>query len=115
MQNIEKAYENVLRSAIGSKHQSYWTYNKQFEFKHTSWTITHSLYLSMYKTVDDFRAWIKLYGTTGGAAVATFGKKSVWEGQVKVLSDPNPPLAWEYKKLIEAESGRIGISVSPSM
>ncbi|KAF2656451.1 hypothetical protein K491DRAFT_551019, partial [Lophiostoma macrostomum CBS 122681] len=64
----------------------------------------------IHKATSDLRAWIRLYGLVEGAAVATFGKKSVWTMEAKVLSEPDPGSALKFKKIIEDESGRIGIS-----
>lgn len=103
--------ESEMSRVFESQEARYWTSTERHRALNTNWIIVHSIIIAMYKITDDLRAWIRLYGPAGAAAVATFGKKSVWEAKVKVLADPKPPPALKFKKVIEDESGRIGISV----
>ncbi|KAF2191634.1 hypothetical protein K469DRAFT_556012, partial [Zopfia rhizophila CBS 207.26] len=78
--------------------------------------LTDSILVAVYRATDDLRAWIRLYGLTGGLAVAIFGNKSVWILQAELLSSlSNPdnsggPLDLEFKKITLEESSRIGIT-----
>ena len=91
-------------------------------------------------SINDIRAWRLLYGPTTAIVLAIFGRKSVWKMQAELLGRPGRPDpgdsgdpddpggpgdAWgrhgprdraaeEYKRTIEAESGRIGVSVGIS-
>ena len=100
----------------------------------------NAAYMFLYVNINDIRAWRQLYGTAPAVALATFGRKSVWKMQAQLLGRPgrpgpgdsgdpddpdnpggpggacgrrgiNDPAAEEYKRTIEAESGRIGVSV----
>ena len=88
-------------------------------------------------SINDIRAWRLLYGPITAVVLAIFGRKSVWKMQAELLGRPGRPDpgdsgdpdhpggpgdAWcrhgpndraaeEYKRTIEAESGRIGVSV----
>lgn len=98
---------------------------------------TSRIFDGFHGSIDDMRAWRLLYGPTTAIVLAIFGKKTVWKMQAELLGRPGRPDpgdsgdpdnpggggdAWgrhgpndraakEYKRTIEAESGRIGVSV----
>ena len=100
-------------------------------------SIGSAVYEAFYGTINDIRAWRLLYGPSPAIFLATFGRKSVWKMQAELLGRPGRPnpgdfgdpddpggpdnswgrfgpndrAAEEYKRTIEAESGRIGVSV----
>ncbi len=105
------------------------------------WSISNAAHKVLYVNINDTRAWRRLYGPAPAIALATFGRKSVWKMQAELLGRPggpdpgdsgnpgdpgspggaggprgtNDPAAEEYKGTIEAESGRITISVCISI
>lgn len=99
-------------------------------------SIGNAVYEAFHGNINDIRAWRLLYGLTPAIVLAMFGRKSVWKMQAELLGrpgrpdpgdsgDPDDPSgpggAWgrpglneaakEYQRTIEAESGRIGVSV----
>jgi len=110
IRDAELAETEMLR-VIESQEWRYWTSIERHRVPSTNWIVIHQIIVAISKATDDLRAWIRLYGLAGGAAVMIFGKKSVWEVETKVLGDPGAAPALEFKKIIEDESGRIGISV----
>lgn len=105
-------YAHEIRRIFESQ-GAYWTSeSKQWTRSTRSrWTLVQAITVTIYKTASDFRAWIRLYGLFGGLAVGFGGKKSVWEVLVRVLGSPDPPPALQLKKIVEDESGRIGVTV----
>jgi hypothetical protein len=79
------------------------------------WTLVQAIAVATYKIISDLRAWIRVYGPFSGLAVGFFSKKSVWDVLVKVLGSPYPrpypEPAFQLKKILEDESGRIGLGV----
>ena len=101
---------------------------------------TSRIFEVFHGSINDIRAWRLLYGPTTAIVLAMFGRKSVWKMQAELLGRPGRPDpgdsgdpdnpggpgdAWgrhgpndraaeEYKRTIEAESGRIGVSVGIS-
>ena len=103
-------------------------------------SIGSAAYEVLYVNINDIRAWSHVYGTASAVVLATFGRKSVWKMQAELLGRPgrpgpggsgdpddpddpegaggawgrrgtNDPAAEEYKRTIETESQRIGVSV----
>ncbi len=103
-------------------------------------SIGSAAYKVLYVNINDIRAWSHVYGTAPAVVLATFGRKSVWKMQAELLGRPgrpgpggsgdpedpddpegpggawshrgtNDPAAEEYKRTIETESQRIGVSV----
>ena len=106
----------------------------------TLWSIGSAAHKVPYVNINDIRAWSHVYGTASAVVLATLGRKSVWKMQAEMLGrpgrpgpggsgepdDPDDPEgpggAWgrrgtddqaaeEYKRTIETESQRIGVSV----
>ena len=103
-------------------------------------SIGNAAYKVLYVNINDIRAWRLVYGAAPAIVLATFGRKSVWKMQAELLGRPgrpgpgdsgdpddpddpgdpggawgrratNDPAAEDYKRTIEAESVRIGVSV----
>ena len=103
-------------------------------------SIGSAAYKVPYVNINDIRAWSHVYGTASAVVLATFGRKSVWKMQAELLGRPGrpgpggsgdpddpddpegpggawgrrgtiDPAAEEYKRTIETESQRIGVSV----
>ena len=100
-------------------------------------SIGNAVYEAFYGNINDIRAWNLLYGPIPALVLTIFGRKSVWKMQAELLGRPGwpdpgdsgdpddpdgPDDAWgrfrphdraaeEYKRTIEAESGRIGVAV----
>ena len=106
-------------------------------------SIGNAAYQVLYVNINDIRAWRQVYGAAPAVVLATFGRKSVWKMQAELLGRPSPGdsgdpddpddpdnpggpgRAWgrhgtndlaaeEYKRTIDAESLRIGVSVCSS-
>lgn len=107
--------ETTLRNIAESDQGRYWTAAEKSWVSSTEWTVARFVVVSGYLAADDLRAWVRAYGPTGGLAIATFGNKSVWKVQAKLLGDPEPPSALNFKKTVEDECSRIGLIVSPSV
>ena len=103
-------------------------------------SIGNAAYKVLYLNINDIREWRQVYGTAPAVVLAIFGRKSVWKMQAELLGRPdrpspggsgypydpddpdgpggawgrrgmNDPAAEEYKRTIEAEILRIGVTV----
>jgi hypothetical protein len=111
LRDAETAYETELLRVIASQDGGYWFSDERRWSSNTDWAPIRSIFMALYRVTANLRIWIKLYGLTGGLAVAFFGKSDVWKKQVQVLGSFRPPPALEFKKIIEKESSTVGISV----